>query len=48
MPTREENDERRRKSLCMWCGQRYTAIHNEEDPEVFFDYVDTLEEPTIK
>ena len=27
-PTREERDERKRKGLCMWCGQKFVQGHN--------------------
>ena len=27
-PTKEENEARRRKGLCMWCGGKYTRDHN--------------------
>ena len=27
-PTRKERDERRKKGLCMWCGQKFTYGHS--------------------
>ena len=43
MPTREERDERRRKGLCMWCGQRYTATHNCVKSQLYQLLTDSME-----
>ena len=39
-PTRQERDERRKKGLCMWCGQKYSFNHTCVKSQLYHILVD--------